>query len=264
MKAFAKLFHEVDASTASRDKQAALQRYLRDADPADAAWAVYFLAGGKPRQLVPTRLLRELAQQAAGLPEWLFDESYQTVGDLAETVSLLLPPASEPHQRSLADWLLQHLLPLRGLPADELAARQQQQWRQLPDDQRLVYFKLITGSFRVGVSRLQVTQALAAVAGVDARRLAQRFMGYTTSGAQPDAAHYLALIAPESAREQDRATNGQPYPFSWPIRWPSRWRALMRYSARQPTGRWNGSGTASARNSCAVPVRCGCGRAVRN
>ena len=213
MKAFANLFHEVDASTASRDKQAALQRYLRDADPADAAWAVYFLAGGKPRQLVPTRLLRALAQQAAGLPEWLFDESYQTVGDLAETVSLLLPPASDPQQRSLADWLLQHLLPLRGLPADELAARLQQQWRELPDDQRLVYFKLMTGGFRVGVSRLQVTQALAAVAGVDARRLAQRFMGYTTSGAQPTSAHYLALIAPESAREQDRATNGQPYPF---------------------------------------------------
>ncbi len=213
MKAFADLYRELDASTASRSKQAALQRYLRYADPADAAWTVYFLAGGKPRQLVPTRLLRELAQQAFDLPEWLFEESYQTVGDLAETVSLLLPPATAPQERGLADWLLHHLLPLRGLPAEELTAKLQQQWRELPDDQRLVYFKLITGGFRVGVSRLQVTQALAAVAGVDARRLAQRFMGYTLSGAQPIAAHYLALIAPESDGEQDRATNGQPYPF---------------------------------------------------
>lgn len=213
MKAFAELYRELDASTASRSKQAALQRYLRQAGPADAAWAVYFLAGGKPRQLVPTRLLRELAMQAFDLPQWLFEESYQTVGDLAETVSLLLPPASAPQERGLADWLLHHLLPLRGLAPAELATRLQQQWRELPDDQRLVYFKLITGGFRVGVSRLQVTQALAAVAGVDARRLAQRFMGYTQSGAQPTAAHYLALIAPQSTDEQDRATDGQPYPF---------------------------------------------------
>lgn len=213
MKAFADLYRELDASTASRSKQAALQRYLRDADPADAAWTVYFLAGGKPRQLVPTRLLRQLALQAFDLPEWLFEESYQTVGDLAETVALLLPSASAPQERGLAEWLLHHLLPLRGMPAEELTAKLQQQWRELPDDQRLVYFKLITGGFRVGVSRLQVTQALAAVAGVDARRLAQRFMGYTQSGLRPTADHYLALIAPESAREQDRATNGQPYPF---------------------------------------------------
>ncbi len=213
MKAFADLYRELDASTASRSKQAALQRYLRDADPADAAWTVYFLAGGKPRQLVPTRLLRALALEAFDLPEWLFEESYQTVGDLAETVALLLPPATAPQERGLADWLLHHLLPLRGMPTEDLTAKLQQQWRELPDDQRLVYFKLITGGFRVGVSRLQVTQALAAVAGVDARRLAQRFMGYTLSGAQPTAAHYLALIAPESTHEQDRATNGQPYPF---------------------------------------------------
>jgi DNA ligase-1 len=213
MKAFADLYRELDASTASRSKQAALQRYLRYADAADAAWTVYFLAGGKPRQLVPTRLLRELALKAFDLPEWLFEESYQTVGDLAETVSLLLPPATDPQERGLADWLLNYLLPLRGLPAEELTARLQQQWNELPDDQRLVYFKLITGGFRVGVSRLQVTQALAAVAGVDARRLAQRFMGYTLSGAQPTPDHYLALIAPESTHEQDRATNGQPYPF---------------------------------------------------
>ena len=213
MKAFADLYRELDASAASRSKQAALQRYLRYADPADAAWTVYFLAGGKPRQLVPTRLLRELALKAFDLPEWLFEESYQTVGDLAETVALLLPPATAPQERGLADWLLHHLLPLRGMPAEELTAKLQQQWRELPDDQRLVYFKLITGGFRVGVSRLLVTQALAAVAGVDARRLAQRFMGYTQSGLQPTADHYLALIAPESTHEQDRATNGQPYPF---------------------------------------------------
>jgi len=86
MKQFAALYRELDATTSSLAKQAALQRYLQSAAPEDAAWAVYFLAGGKPRQLVPSKLLRLLAQEAAGLPEWLFDESYEAVGDLAETI----------------------------------------------------------------------------------------------------------------------------------------------------------------------------------
>lgn len=213
MQRFAKLYRELDASTATRDKQAALQRYFMEAPAEDAAWAVYFLAGGKPRQLVPTRALRALAQHTAGLPEWLFEESYQTVGDLAETVSLLLPPASAPEERGLVDWLTQHLLPLRGLPPEALAERLRAHWNALPDDQRFVYFKLITGGFRVGVSKLQVTQALAAVAGVAPQRVAQRLMGYTVVDRRPSADDYAALVAPESTDEQQQQTSGQPYPF---------------------------------------------------
>ena len=216
MKDFAALYRELDASTSSLAKQAALQRYLRVADPADAAWAVYFLAGGKPRQLVPTKLLRLLAREAAGLPEWLFDESYDAVGDLAETIALLMPPPTEAHDLGLAGWVEQHLLPLReaGKSApDELPARLRAQWRQLAAEERLVYFKLITGAFRVGVSKLQVTQALAAVGGLDPKRIAQRLMGYTHIGARPRADDYRALIAPESGAEQVQKTSGQPYPF---------------------------------------------------
>ncbi len=216
MKAFAALYRELDATTSSLAKQAALQRYLQAAPAADAAWAVYFLAGGKPRQLVPTRLLRELAREASGLPEWLFDESYEAVGDLAETISLLIPPPSNTQALGLAAWMEQHLLPLRPLAKsapDALAAALRAQWQLLALDERLVYFKLITGGFRVGVSRLQVTQALAAVAGVDAKRIAQRLMGYTHISALPTATAYAALIAPESSGELNQQTSGQPYPF---------------------------------------------------
>lgn len=212
MKRFAELYRELDASTATRDKQAALQRYFNDAPADDAAWAVYFLAGGKPRQLVPTHALRQLAQQVAGLPDWLFEESYQTVGDLAETVSLLLPPAEQPVERGLAEWMAHHLLPLRHLPPEQQASVLRQHGAELPDDQRFVYFKLITGGFRVGVSKLQVTQALAAVAGLDAKRMAQRLMGYTAVGHQPTVADFQTLIAPENTHEQ-QVQRGQPYPF---------------------------------------------------
>ena len=213
MKAFAALYRDLDATTSNLAKQAALRRYLQSAAPADAAWAVYFLAGGKPRQLVPTRLLRQLAQEAAGLPEWLFDESYESVGDLAETIALLLPPPTGAHELGLAAWIEEHLLPLRKEAPDALPAILKAQWALLASDERLVYFKLITGSFRIGVSRLQVTQALAAVGGIDPKRVAQRLMGYTHISGQPDAAQYAGLIAPESSGELNQQTSGQPYPF---------------------------------------------------
>ena len=213
MKAFAALYRELDATTSSLAKQAALQRYLLGAQAPDAAWAVYFLAGGKPRQLVPIKVLRALARDAAGMPEWLFDESYDAVGDLAETIALLLPPPTESHDLGLAVWIEQHLLPLRRAAPDLLADTLRAQWEQLATDERLVYFKLMTGGFRVGVSRLQVTQALAAVGSIEAKRVAQRLMGYLHITGQPTAADYAVLIASENSSELNQKTSGQPYPF---------------------------------------------------
>jgi DNA ligase 1 len=89
MQRFAQLFNELDRSTATLDKVAALKRYFADAPPADAAWAAYFLAGGKPRQVMKTSELRALAREVAQIPEWLFEECYQAVGDLAETIALM-------------------------------------------------------------------------------------------------------------------------------------------------------------------------------
>lgn len=219
MRAFATLFQALDATTAQSAKLAALVAYLRVAPPADAAWATYFLAGGKPRQMVPTKRLKSLAQEAAGLPEWLFEESYQAVGDLAETLALLLPPPVQPVDLPLAAWMAQ-LLPLRALPPEEADARLRSQWGMLAPEQRFVYFKLITGNFRVGVSRLQVTQALATVSALDPKRIAHRLMGYTQIGRQPAADDYAALVAPvdHAANGSEPGTGdagmaGQPYPF---------------------------------------------------
>ncbi|MBW8463592.1 ATP-dependent DNA ligase [Acidovorax sp.] len=214
MKAFAQLFQALDATTAQSAKLAALVAYLRVVPPADAAWATYFLAGGKPRQMVPTKRLKALAQEAAGLPEWLFEESYQAVGDLAETLALLLPLPTQPTELTLAEWMAQ-LLPLRALPQGDADTRLRTQWDMLAPEQRFVYFKLITGNFRVGVSRLQVTQALATVSALDPKRIAHRLMGYTQIGRQPQAADYAALVAPaegDAGQASDGAA-GHPYPF---------------------------------------------------
>ncbi|NWA38196.1 ATP-dependent DNA ligase [Pseudomonas reactans] len=212
MKAFAELYANLDATTSSNAKLAALQAYFRDAAPEDAAWAVYFLSGGRPRQLVPTRLLRDMATEASGIEPWLFEESYQSVGDLAETISLLLPESTYTSQDGLAVWLEEKLLPLRGLPPLELAERLPALWAQLDQPSLMVCIKLITGSFRVGVSKLLVTRALAAMADLDSKRVAQRLVGYTDLSNRPTAQGYLKLIAAESPDEHAQR-GGQPYPF---------------------------------------------------
>ncbi|MFS2124053.1 ATP-dependent DNA ligase [Pseudomonas sp. Pseusp97] len=228
MKAFAELYARLDATTSSNAKLAALQDYFAAAPPQDAAWAVYFLAGGRPRQVVPTRLLRELATRLSGLPDWLFEESYQAVGDLAETISLLLPESAQASEEGL-EWWLEQLLPLRGLPPEELGERLQALWARLDRQSLMVSIKLLTGAFRVGVSKLLVTRALAALAGVDAKRVAQRMVGYTDLSHRPTAQRYLALIAPESGEEHAQR-GGQPYPFflAHPLQEPvERFEALL-------------------------------------
>ncbi len=212
MKAFATLYSRLDATTSSNAKLAAMRDYFREADPSDAAWAVYFLAGGRPRQLVPTRALRETAMQAAGLPEWLFEESYQAVGDMAETISLLMSEAEHSSEDGLAVWMQDRLLPLRGLPPEELAERLPALWAQLDRLSLMVCIKLITGAFRVGVSKLLVTRALASLADLDPKRVAQRLVGYTDLSHRPSAEGYRALIAEESEHEHAQR-GGQPYPF---------------------------------------------------
>jgi DNA ligase-1 len=210
MRDFADLYAELDASTSTADKLAALRRHFERAAPADAAWAAYFLAGGKPRQTVPTALLRATAVREAGIADWLFEECYQAVGDLAETIALVLPPPVAASGLGLAQWVEQRLLPLRGQPAEAQAEALARWWRELDTRQRFLLVKLIGGGFRVGVSRLLVQRALAAVAGIDAKLVAQRMMGYTDASATPTAERYLALIA---RGDTAPAEPGQPDPF---------------------------------------------------
>jgi DNA ligase 1 len=209
VKAFADLYLRMDATTSSNAKVAAMHAYFSVAEPADAAWAAYFLAGGKPRQIVPVKLLRQLCSESIALPDWLIDECYDAVGDLAETLSLLLPHYSADTEHGLARWMEELLLPLRGLPAAELNARLLPLLQELDQAGKLVAIKLITGTFRVGVSKLLVIRALASLADVDAGVMAQRFVGYTDIHTAPTAAAFLQLLGADAGNVPD----GRPYPF---------------------------------------------------
>ena len=214
MKHFARLFAELDSTTSTKAKVEALQRYFARTPAQDAAWAVYFLAGGKPRQVVKTAALRQLACDAAGIADWLFEECYQAVGDLAETIAYILPLQASESDLGLADWVENRLLPLRGLPEDEVARRVTAYWQELDAQGRFLLVKLVGGGFRVGVSKLLVQRALAAHSGVDAKRIAQRMMGYMDAKVMPSAQKYDALLADAGeAGASDLMDAGQPYPF---------------------------------------------------
>ena len=212
MREFARLYAELDETTSTRRKLEALQVYFAGAAPQNAAWAVYFLAGGKPRQAVPVKLLRQYATEYAGLDEWLFDECYHAVGDLAETIAHILPAPRRESDVGLAEWIEQRIAPLRGAAPDEVRAALFRYWDELETRERFLLVKLIGGGFRVGVSRLLVTRALSAIAAVDGKLVAQRLMGWTDGSVRPTAQGFLQLIAAPSATEHAER-GGQPYPF---------------------------------------------------
>ncbi len=205
MKAFADLYTALDETTKTTEKIAALTRYFEVSPPEDAAWAVYFLIGRKPKQAVPSGKLRLWAAAEAGVSDWLFQESYDAVGDVAETIALLLPEPEHSSDLPLRFWVEERLLTLRKAGEDAQREAMLEAWRAMDRPQRFVWNKLISGGFRVGVSQQLVTRALAKVKGIAATVIAHRLMGDW----EPTREFFEGLHAEQS----DDSDLSKPYPF---------------------------------------------------
>lgn len=208
MRAFAELFDRLDATTSTRNKVGAIADYLGSVPASDASWAVFLLSGRRNKRLVGAAELRQWIREYTGLEAWLFESAYAHVGDLAETVTLLLAREDEcvrALELSLATLIEAHLLPLRGAEATVRKARVMALWQDLPLQQQFVFNKIITGAFRVGVSQRLLIRALEQVSGIDDKILAHRLMGHW----EPGAAFYEQLVAADDG-EADIA---RPYPF---------------------------------------------------
>jgi len=204
MRDFATLVTRVDESTKTSVKTAALVTYFKSATPEDKLWTVALFTGRRPKRTITATRLREWAAEVAGLPDWLFEESYSVVGDLAETIALVLPPGGDGMDRTLTEWIgyIRHLATL------EEEARKQgilDAWSQLPQPERFLFTKLLTGGFRIGVSAKLVTRALAQATGQPEPELTHKLMGNWT----PDTTSWDALIE----AEDPTADLSRPYPF---------------------------------------------------
>jgi DNA ligase 1 len=207
MKLFTELYVELDQTNKTNEKVEAMRFYFEHAQPHDAAWALYFLSGRKPRQIVPSRKLRELALERSGIPDWLFNESRDTVGDGAETMALLLPNNTNVDETPLHTLVEDQLLPLRTSDEATQTEAVTDAWARMNYSQRLVYNKLITGAFRVGVSQLLVVRALSQLSELPTDIIAHRLMGEWS----PSAEFFRQLLSPEL--ESDETPIARPFPF---------------------------------------------------
>jgi DNA ligase 1 len=237
VKRFADLYDAIDRTTSTNAKVAALVAYLRDAAPADAAWALFFLTGRRLKRLIPSRELHAWTIELTRLPEWMVHEAYSAVGDFAETVALLLDgrvqplrasdlvrviPESSPvrlpfaegappiHDEdvdnlSLATWIEQRILPLRDLDDEARRVKVLQWWSRLGRRELFLLNKLLTGEFRVGVSHTLVVRAVAQFASLPAAAVEHRLMGAW----EPTPAGFASLIGPEGPEDDP----SRPYPF---------------------------------------------------
>jgi ATP-dependent DNA ligase len=227
MKAFAELYAALDQTTKTNAKTTALTRYFEAAQPEDAAWAVSFLIGRRPKRLLESRKLAQWAIEEAGVPDWLFGECYHAVGDFAETIALLLPPAAASTDLPLHYWIEERLLPMRTADDGARRAWLLEAWRAMDEPQRFAWNKLLTGEFRVGVSQGLVVRALADVSGAPPEAIAHRLMGEW----QPSAGFWRGLIAEGNVAPGDGAPHSEaaaeadvarPYPFclAYPLEGP--------------------------------------------
>jgi DNA ligase-1 len=204
MKEFAALFTRIDESTKTTVKTAALAEYFQTATPQDRLWTIALFTGRRPKRTITATRLREWAAEVAGLPDWLFEESYSIVGDLAETIALVLPPATDSNDQSLNHWIT-YIKSLSTLEDDDRKAGILDAWNSLPSTERFLFTKLLTGGFRIGVSAKLITRALAQATGQPEPQLTHKLMGNWT----PDTTTWEALIE----ADDPTADLSRPYPF---------------------------------------------------
>jgi DNA ligase-1 len=207
MKPFSELFEAIDSTTSTLKKVAALVAYFEKSPPADAAWAVYFLSGRKINRLLPSARLVESVLEISGLTRWMFDECYSAVGDLAETIASLAPARSEvsPNEDLPLHIWVERLTKLKDLSSEEQIELIKVYWKTLSLKESFLMNKLLTGSFRAGVSSNLVVRALSQVMGVNPAVMSHRLMGKWN----PTAEYYASLKSGDGVIHDP----GLPFPF---------------------------------------------------
>ncbi|MEO9480942.1 MAG: ATP-dependent DNA ligase [Maribacter dokdonensis] len=204
MRNFAQLIKTLDSTNKTTVKVQALTDYFLKANDADKVWTIAILSHRRPPRPVNTTLLRTWASELANIPLWLFEESYHIVGDLAETIALVIPATDQSSDKSLTDFL-QEMIALKKKTDEEKRAYLYENWSVLNYYERFVFTKLITGGFRIGVSQKLMTRALAKATQIDEDILAYKLMGNW----DPNNITFQQLVLEEN--ESDYLS--KPYPF---------------------------------------------------
>ena len=205
MKRFTELFLQLDRTNKTNEKIELLKAYFLSAPDEDKIWALALFTGRRPPRKIKTVQVQEWALELAGIPWWLFRESYSSVGDLAETVSLILPPHEQGGgDRTLAEWF-KSLAELKNASDEEKKEFILNAWQQLSAFEIFVFNKLLMGSFRIGVSQTLVTRAISEISDSTPAIISHRLMGSW----DPALVSYKELIHSENTGDE----SSRPYPF---------------------------------------------------
>lgn len=204
MKRFAKLIQQLELSNKTNDKIAALVNYFNYADDKDKVWVIALFTGKKPKRPIKSSLLKYWAIEITQTPEWLFTESYSNVGDLSETIALLLPPAEHTSDFQLHKWI-EDLHDLEGKDDETKKEFILSAWNNLETQERFIFNKLISGNFRIGVSNKMLVNALAKQSSLDSAQIMHSIMGKW----DPYAITFNELINGVHVNTD----NSWPYPF---------------------------------------------------
>ena len=233
MRMFSELVVRLGTSTKTNDRLELLANYFSAANDADKVWVIALFSGRRPKRTVNTTMLWEWCREMTGLPGWLFAESYHVVGDLAETIALLLP--EEAGDRDPGESLGYYLIELAALGKEDEAAKKafvQRCWAGMSREERFVFNKLITGGFRIGISQQTVVNALARATGAEASVVAHRISGDW----DPATSDYAALISGEGGGNE----LSRPYPFYLAYALEEELAALGRPEEWQAEWKWDG------------------------
>ncbi|MCD0489022.1 ATP-dependent DNA ligase [Pedobacter sp. MC2016-14] len=204
MKRFTELISQLEMSNKTNDKIAALVSYFSEADEKDKPYVIAMFTGKKPKRPVTTALLKEWAIALSNIPAWLFAESYHSVGDLSETIALVLPAPLQLKDRKLHEWI-RDLAALHGADDDTKKSFILDAWNSLETQERFIFNKLISGNFRIGVSNKMLVNAIAKQSGSESNKIMHSIMGRWT----PEEITYDELIAGSHVNTD----NSWPYPF---------------------------------------------------
>lgn len=204
MKHFAALISALESTNKTNAKIDAMVHYLHTAPENDKLWFLALFTGKRPKRPVNTNYLKQWALEIIQLPEWLFSESYSSVGDLGETISLILPPPQNDIQKPLSQWM-DELAELSSKTEEEKKAYVTESWNGLDYTERFIFNKLIGGSFRIGVSKKLLISALSKYSEIDSSQLMHSIMGKWSI----NEINFEELISGTNINPD----NSKPYPF---------------------------------------------------
>lgn len=211
LKKFSELFVDLDSSNSTNNKIEVLKNYFLSNDPIDNSWAIYLLTGKSNKRFISGRYLKNLYSQIYEYPAWLIDTCYLKVGDSAEVITLLLKNKSTSRKKKLSNISLNELLSttipdLSKLNEEEKNFKIKNIWETLPDDNHLIFNKILTGTFRVGVSIGLITKSISKLINIDEQIISHRLMG----NYEPSIDSYKFLINKNINLEE---LNSKPFPF---------------------------------------------------